>query len=131
MSPARPGEILIVEDDRFQRRAVTAILQRHGFTVRAAVDGEEGVRLAGQGRPPDLVLLNLILPKLSGFDVLRRLKADPATAAVPVIVISNLGQQRDVRQALGGGAVGYLVKADITLQELVRHVEEALAGVAA
>ncbi len=119
--------ILIVEDDRFLRKAAEATLRRQGFTVLTAVDGEEALRLA-RAEVPDLILLDLIMPKVQGFEVLRALKADPATAPIPVIVMSNLGQAHDVEQALASGAVTYLVKANLSLQELVKRVEEVFKG---
>ncbi len=119
--------ILLAEDDRFLRKAAEATLRRRGFTVLAAVDGEEALRLA-RTEAPDLVLLDLIMPKLQGFEVLRALKQDPATASIPVIVLSNLGQESDVQQAIEAGAVAYLIKANIPLQDLVTKVEDALDG---
>jgi CheY-like chemotaxis protein len=119
--------ILLAEDDRFLRKAAEATLRRRGFTVLVAVDGEEALRLA-RTEAPDLVLLDLIMPKLQGFEVLRALKQDPATAPIPVIVLSNLGQESDVQQAIKAGAVAYLIKANIPLQDLVTKVEDALDG---
>ena len=77
---------------------------------------------------PDLVLLDLIMPKLQGFEVLKALKADPGTATIPVVVLSNLGQDGDVRRALEGGAVAYLVKANLSLDDLVARARETLAS---
>ena len=113
--------ILLAEDDRFLRKAAETALKRHGFTVLAAVDGEEALRMA-RADAPDLILLDLIMPKLQGFEVLRALKADAATAAIPVIVLSNLGQDSDVQQAMEAGAPGYIIKANLSLQELVERV---------
>jgi len=119
--------ILLAEDDRFLRKAAEATLRRSGFTVFTAVDGEEALRLA-QAEIPDLILLDLIMPKLQGFEVLRSLKQSPETSHIPVIVLSNLGQDRDIQQAMESGAVAYLVKANLSLEELVKHVEAALPG---
>jgi len=119
--------ILLAEDDRFLRKAAEATLRGRGFTVLTAVDGEEALRLARSDRP-DLILLDLIMPKLQGFEVLRSLKTDETTASIPVIVLSNLGQERDVEHAMEAGAAAYFVKANLSLQDLVRRVEEALAG---
>jgi len=131
-APSVPGKrILLVEDDRFQRKAAEATLRQHGFDVRVAVDGEEALQILAEAACPDLVLLDLIMPKVSGFEVLRRLREDPATARIPVIVLSNLGQRSDVDQATAAGATGYLVKAKVTLKELVRRVTAALDGEAA
>jgi CheY-like chemotaxis protein len=125
-TPAPERHVLVVEDDRFQRRAAEVKLRRCGFRVSSAVDGEEALRVAAEGRP-DIILLDLIMPKLSGFEVLARLKADPATAAIPVLVLSNLGQQPDVDRAMRGGAAGYFVKSKLSLSELVARVIEVLA----
>ena len=119
--------ILLAEDDRFLRRAAESALKRAGFTVLPAADGEEALRLA-RAEKPDLVLLDLIMPKLQGFEVLKALKADPATAMIPVVVLSNLGQDGDVQRALESGAVAYLVKANLSLDELVVRARGALAG---
>jgi DNA-binding response OmpR family regulator len=123
--PAR--RILLAEDDRFLRKAAETALKRQGFTVLAAVDGEEALRMA-RADAPDLILLDLIMPKLQGFEVLRALKADAATAATPVIILSNLGQESDVKQAMEAGAAGYFVKANLSLQDLVKRVGEVLGG---
>jgi len=95
--------------------------------VLVAVDGEEALRVARAERP-DVVLLDLIMPKLQGFEVLKALKQDAATSPIPVIVLSNLGQERDVRQAMELGAVAYFIKAHLSLQELVQKVGEVLVA---
>jgi CheY-like chemotaxis protein len=117
--------ILLVEDDRFLRKAAEATLRQRGYAVVTAADGEEALQRAA-AEAPDLVLLDLIMPKLQGFEVLRRLKADPGTAGIPVIVLSNLGQERDVQQAMEGGAVAYFIKSNLSLQDLAREVEKVL-----
>jgi DNA-binding response OmpR family regulator len=119
--------VLLAEDDRFLRKAAETALKRQGFTVLPAVDGEEALRMA-RAETPDLILLDLIMPKLQGFEVLRALKADPATAATPVLILSNLGQDSDVKQAMDAGAAGYFVKANLSLQDLVKRVGELLGG---
>ena len=121
--------VLLAEDDRFLRKAAETALKRHGFVVVAAVDGEEALRLA-RAEPPDLVLLDLIMPKMQGFEVLRALKSDPATAPIPVVILSNLGQDGDVKQAMDAGAAGYFVKANLSLQDLVKRVGELVADCA-
>jgi DNA-binding response OmpR family regulator len=119
--------ILIAEDDRYLRRAAEARLRQQGFTVLTAADGEEALRVARAERP-DLILLDLIMPKVQGFEVLRELKAAEATTAIPVIVLSNLGQETDRAQCLEGGAVAYFVKANLSLHDLVRAVHVALGS---
>jgi len=124
--PEGARRVLIAEDDRFLRRAAEARLRRHGLEVLTAVDGEEALRIARAERL-DLVLLDVVMPKLEGFEVLKLLKADEATASIPVIVLSNLGQERDVAQAKALGAVAFLVKAHLSLQDLVDRVDAVLA----
>ncbi len=117
--------ILVVEDDRFLRKAAEAALRRQGFTVLTAADGEEGLRVA-RSELPDLVLLDLIMPGLQGFEVLKLLKEEAATSAIPVIILSNLGQDSDVKNAMEAGAVDYLIKANLALETLVARVKALL-----
>ena len=124
--PERAWRVLLAEDDRFLRRAAEARLTRHGLVVLTAADGEEALRIA-RAEPLDLVLLDVIMPKLDGFEVLKTLRQDAATARLPVIVLSNLGQERDVAQAKALGAIAFLVKAHLSLQDLVDRVDAALA----
>jgi CheY-like chemotaxis protein len=121
-----PRRILLAEDDRFLRKASSMALRRRGYEVIEAVDGEEALRLA-QAPAPDLILLDLIMPKMQGFEVLRRLKADPATRAIPVIVLTNLSQDVDRQRAIDAGALDYLVKANLSLDALVAEVNRALS----
>jgi CheY-like chemotaxis protein len=123
----QPRRILLAEDDRFLRKAAETTLKQHGYTVITAADGEEALRLA-RSETLDLILLDLIMPKLNGFQVLNAMKKDAPTAKIPVIILSNLGQDRDVQQAMEAGATAYFIKADLSLQALVQRVEEALAA---
>ena len=116
------ARILLVEDDRFLRRAAEAALRQRGATVTTATDGEEALRLA-QEQLPDLILLDLIMPKLQGFEMLRQLRNDEPTRRIPVIILSNLSQESDVKKAEELGATAYLVKANLSLDELTRRVE--------
>jgi DNA-binding response OmpR family regulator len=124
--PEGARRVLLAEDDRFLRRAAEARLRRHGLEVLTAADGEEALRVARAERL-DLILLDVIMPKLDGFQVLKALKEDEATARIPVIVLSNLGQERDVAQAKALGALAFLVKAHLSLQDLVDRVDAVLA----
>jgi len=117
--------VLIAEDDRFIRRTAEIALKRQGFAVLIAEDGEAALHQV-RTASPDVVLLDLIMPKIQGFEVLRRLKQDPATASVPVIVLSSLGQETDVQRALAAGAAGYLVKAERYLQQLAHELDKVL-----
>lgn len=129
MTAAAPRRVLLAEDDRFLRKAAEAMLTREGFAVLTASDGEEALAVA-RGQRPDLILLDLIMPKRHGFEVLKGLKEDPATAAIPVIVLSNLGQEGDVERAMAAGAAAYFIKANVSLRGLVQKVIEALGPAA-
>src|SRR5689334_13185337 len=89
--------VLLVEDDRFLRRACETSLRQQGFTVSTAADGEEALR-AVRAEPPDLILLDILMPKLTGIEVLRVLKSDEKTRAIPVIVLTNSSKETDVRE---------------------------------
>jgi CheY-like chemotaxis protein len=122
MTAAR--RVLVVEDDKFLRRACEASLRQRGFEVTTATDGEEGLRLAQAEPHADVILLDLLMPKLPGIDVLRALKAEPATAGIPVLILSNSSREDDKRQALQLGAAGYYVKANLSLRELAVQVDQ-------
>jgi CheY-like chemotaxis protein len=122
-----PLRILLAEDDRFLRKAVETTLRRHGHTVFGAADGEEALRMTESERP-DVVLLDMILPKLQGFEVLRALKGNPRTTAIPVIVLSSLSQAEDRQEALQAGAAAYFVKATLSLQAIAGVVERVIRG---
>jgi CheY-like chemotaxis protein len=122
----RPPRVLLVEDDRFLRRAAHATLKQKGYDVVLAADGEEALALA-RSSAPDLILLDLMLPRMNGFAVLSALKQEDATRSIPVIVLSNLGQESDLQGAMQAGAVAYYVKANLSLADLVARVETVLA----
>ncbi|OFW31954.1 MAG: hypothetical protein A3G76_04165 [Acidobacteria bacterium RIFCSPLOWO2_12_FULL_65_11] len=117
--------ILVVDDDQFLRRACEVGLRRQGFTVVTAADGAEGLRLA-RTEPPDLILLDILMPKMSGIEVLRALKADEGTRSIPVLVLSNSSQASSIQQATALGAIGYLVKANLSLDQLGDRVAKLL-----
>src|SRR3989344_8222266 len=105
-----PNAILVVEDDKFLRELISQKLIKEGFSVEGAVDGEEGIKKIKELKPA-VVLLDLILPGIDGFEVLLKMKGDQSTASIPVIILSNLGQKEDVEKGLKLGAVDYLIKA--------------------
>lgn len=117
--------VLLVEDDRFLRRACEASLRQRGFTVIAAPDGADGLRQA-RTEHPDLILLDLLMPQLTGVEVLRALKSDPETTSIPVLILSNSSQEQDVSEVIGLGALDYWVKADLSLKELGDRVARLL-----
>jgi len=119
-------KILIVEDDQFLRKLCSKKLEKSGFKVLTAFDGEEGIKKVKEDKP-SLVLLDLVLPGLSGFDVLKQIKINPQTASIPVIVLSNLGEKEDIQRAADFGAESYIVKADYTLSEIIKKIKTVIA----
>jgi two-component system, OmpR family, alkaline phosphatase synthesis response regulator PhoP len=117
-------KILVVEDSKFLRVAVERALARANYTVICAGDGEEALRLARENLP-DVILLDMLLPKLSGQDVLKALKKDSATSAIPVIVLTSLSL-KNAKQLEKDGAAAYLEKSTLTLD---RGSESILAAV--
>jgi CheY-like chemotaxis protein len=115
------ARILVIEDDKFMRRACEAGLKKRGFAVLTAVDGEEGLQQARTGAP-HLILLDMLMPKLSGIETLEALKRDDETRHIPVVILSNSLVETDVQKAKALGAVGYIVKASLSLQELADRV---------
>jgi len=113
----KSARILLIEDDRFLRRACEVSLKKRGFTVLTAVDGEEGLRQARTGSP-DIILMDMLMPKLSGIETLEALKKDEQMCSIPVVILSNSSVEADVQRAKALGAIGYLVKASLSLQEL-------------
>ncbi|MDD5433215.1 MAG: response regulator [Candidatus Pacebacteria bacterium] len=120
------SKILIVEDDKFLRELINRKLQSENFETVLAADGESALDLASS-QGPDVILLDLILPGINGFEVLSKIKADEATKTIPVIILSNLGQKDDIDKGIGAGAVDYLVKAHFTPNEIVEKINQTLA----
>ncbi len=118
--------ILLIEDDTFLAGMYVTKLTMEGFTVALAGDGQEGLSLAKE-KIPDLILLDILLPKMNGFDVLKVLKSDASTKKVPVILLTNLGQKSDVVKGLDLGAADYLIKAHFMPSEVVAKIKEVLA----
>ena len=118
-------KILVIEDDKFLRKIITRKLLKEGYEVFEAIDGEEGMK-GLQENKPDLVLLDLVLPEIDGFEVLAKMKIIPAISKIPVIVLSNLGEKKDIEKALKMGAKDYLIKAHFTPEEIIERVENTL-----
>lgn len=123
--PKEKQKILMIEDDRFLRKIYRDKLTKAGFEFIEATNGIEGTNKVISERP-DLVLLDLILPRKNGFDVLIDMKSNKNTKDIPVIILSNLGQESDVKRGLALGAQDYLVKTEISLSEVVDRVKEWL-----
>jgi CheY-like chemotaxis protein len=122
MSGAR---ILLVEDDRYLRRACETALRQRGFTVSSAVDGAAALD-AIASQLPDLVLLDLLMPKVTGLEVLRSLRSRPETRALRVLILSNSSREQDLEEIKQLGVDGYYVKSDLSLRELGDRVERLL-----
>lgn len=118
-------KILIIEDDKFLRELIVRKLSSEDYEILEAVDGEEGLKKIKELKP-DLILLDLILPGIDGFEVLAKMRDDPILASIPVIILSNLGQREDVEKGLKLGAIDYLVKAHFTPNEIIEKVKGAL-----
>lgn len=117
--------VLVVEDEPLLGSLLKQRLVREGFQVTLARDGEEALTALRGAERPDLVLLDVILPKMSGFEVLEEINSDPelSARAVPVVVVSNLGQESDVERARSLGVIGYFVKAQLSFEEMVGQVK--------
>ncbi len=118
-------KILFIEDESALQRAASQVLAEEGFQVFSALDGEQGLALARREKP-DMVLLDLIVPKMDGFQVLNELKKDESTKNIPVIILSNLESSGDVERALAAGATTYLVKTNYRLDEVVEKIKGIL-----
>src|SRR3989338_7400616 len=125
-TPSSSPYILLVEDDVFLVRAYEAILSSEGYQVHVVADGEAALKTLAEEPLPAVILLDLMLPHKSGFEVLEAIGKDPRLAAVPVLVLSNLAQQGDVERAKALGAQGYFVKADTPLEQVVEAIKRYL-----
>lgn len=118
-------KILIVEDEEILLKVLQEKLEKEKYKVELVVDGAEVLRRAKSFRP-DLILLDLILPNKDGFEVLKELKLDSGLKLIPVVVLSNLGQDEEIKRALQLGAVDYLVKTQHPINEIVEKVKRHL-----
>jgi len=118
-------KILFIEDESTLQKTVGEILEQEGFEIISALDGETGIKLAKKENP-NLILLDLILPKIDGFGVLESLKKDKETSDIPIIVLTNLEGSHDIERAIELGATTYLVKANYELDDVVKKVKEVL-----
>jgi DNA-binding response OmpR family regulator len=118
-------KVLIIEDEKDLRFFIARALKEEGFEVIEAIDGEEGIEKAKKEKP-DLILLDLLLPGISGYEVLIRIKKDPELEIIPVLILSNLGQQEEIEKGLKLGAVDYLIKANFTLNEIIERIKKII-----
>jgi len=120
-----PKTILFIEDESSLQKTFRDLLGSEGYEIISALDGETGLRLA-KTKNLDLILLDLILPKVHGFEILKELKTDPKTKEIPIIVLTNLEGMGDVEKAIELGATTYLVKAQYTLEEVVEKIKKII-----
>lgn len=114
--------IFIIEDEDFLVKAYTYIFEREGYSVWVAHDGDEALKFLPK-TPPDCILLDVMLPKKDGFQVMRDFSKDPRWKAIPVVILSNLGKQEDLDMGKGLGARDYLVKANIDIDHILKTVK--------
>jgi DNA-binding response OmpR family regulator len=119
--------ILFIEDESALQKTFGEILKREGYKMISALDGETGLKLC-KTQKPDLIILDLILPKLHGFEILKKVKADEEIKDIPIIVLTNLETMADVEKAIELGAMTYLVKANYSLEEVINKVKKALGA---
>jgi len=117
--------VLLVEDDVFLSQIYQKKFEMEGFKVSTSDNGEKGLADAKK-KKPDIILLDILLPKMDGFLVLDKLKADPEVKNIPVILLTNLGQKEDVDKGLEAGAADYLIKAHFKPSEVVEKVRKVL-----
>jgi two-component system, OmpR family, phosphate regulon response regulator PhoB len=125
MATAKLPKILVVEDETFLVKIYSIKLKKEGFDVHIAMDGEEAVKMAAEVNP-DLILLDLILPKLNGFEALEKIRAQEATKKTPVIVLSNLGHDDDQKRGVALGVTAYLIKANSSIQDVIQKIRDVL-----
>jgi len=125
MAKENKTKILLIEDDTFLVEMYTTKFELEGFAVASAEDGKKGLEMVKKENP-DIILLDILMPKMDGFAVLDALKKDQETADIPVILLTNLGQKDDVKKGFEKGAVGYLIKAHFMPSEVVDKIKKIL-----
>ena len=116
-------KILIIEDDKFLAKMLSRMLESHQYDTILASTGKEGL-IKASGEEIDLILLDIILPDIDGFDLLETIKKEEKTKNIPVMIISNLGQPEDMAQGRALGAMDYLIKSDLSLDEVIKKVRK-------
>lgn len=124
----KPISILLVEDDSFISSMYQTKLAGMGYQVELQEDGETAAQRLSRDPLPDLVLLDIVLPKKDGFEILEALRADARTKKLPVILLTNLGQKPDVERGISLGADDYIIKAHYTPSEVVEKIKIVLSG---
>lgn len=122
-----PKRILLIEDDPFLSSLLKNRFLKEGFDIELAQTGDEGIKKL-KSETFDLVLLDLILPGKSGFEIMEEINTDPKMQKIPILIISNLGQESDIEKGKELGAVGYLVKARTSIDSLIAKSKDFLGS---
>ena len=121
------AKILIIEDDRYISKMYQLKLSLDGFDVQVADNGRIGLEKVSQFKP-DIILTDILMPEIDGFEVIKSIKSDTELKAIPVLIMSNLGQEDHIQKGLELGALGYIVKSQYTPSKVVDKIKEILAG---
>lgn len=119
------SKILIIDDDEMMSRMYKRLLSYNGYTVEVAVDGKDGFEKVSKNRP-DLIILDVMMPKMNGLDLLSKLKDNSKTKTIPVILLTNLGINKELKKAVEKGALGYVIKSDHEPSEILKIVNKVL-----
>lgn len=119
--------VLVVEDDPFYSKIYKTKLAKENIHAEIVSNGNEAIKLSRE-RLPSLILLDLIMPGKDGFETLTELKADPVLKAVPVIILSNLSQEEDIKKVMDLGAAEYLIKANVPIRDVIEKVKNNLGA---
>ena len=118
--------ITLIEDDRFLSSLIKARLEKEGYIVTQGFDGEEAIKILRQSKP-NLIVLDLIMPKVTGFEVLEAISISPDLTGTPVVILSNLAQDSDVQKAKSLGATEYFVKVRVSIDDVIKKVKNILS----
>jgi CheY-like chemotaxis protein len=125
MDTIKGKKVMIVEDDKFFISLISKKLEEKGLVVSFANDGQQTFEVLKTGKP-DLIVLDIMLPDIDGFEILKRLKAAAATKAIPVIFLSNLGTKEDIMKGRELGVTSFLIKATVTMDEVYQEINRIL-----
>jgi len=118
--------ILIVEDDFYFVKAYSLKLEKEGVNVASVGDGEAATEFLKKNKKPDMIILDLMLPKKNGFEVLKEIKSNNEWKNIPLVILSNLGQEEDIKKGKEMGALDYIVKADTSIEEAIGRIKKHL-----
>ena len=123
---AEKKTILIVEDDFYLVRAYSLKFEKEGVNVVSVGDGEAAIEFLKKNKKPDMIILDLMLPKKNGFEVLQEIKLNSEWKNIPLIILSNLGQEEDIKKGKEMGALDYIIKADTSIEEEIGRIKKHL-----